>query len=204
MILLRRCVGRCAFSARFLRPVVEALVLAMLEGQAHPGPGRAIRTGLVGDVELRPAHASVCLAASSQTAQPGSTYFPVEAVGRRVVVRPAMSAIVSAQNGGQPLVLRGQWHVHKPPDFLAQRLQLARQAFALCLVLHDKPAVPGPPAAVGKTREGEGLGPPLAAPPSCVGSEPPKLDQLRLVHMERQAKWVNRSVSVREALLHLG
>jgi len=55
-------------------------------------------------------------------------------------------------------------------------------------VLHDKPAVPGPPAAVGKTREGEGLGPPLAAPPSCVGSEPPKLDQLRLIHMERQAK----------------
>ena len=104
---------------RILCPVVEALVLAMPEGQAHPGPGRAIRTGLVGDVELLPAHASVCLAASSQTAQPGSTYFPVEAVGRRVVVRPAMSAIVSAQNGGQPLVLHGQWHVHEPPDFLA-------------------------------------------------------------------------------------
>jgi len=32
-----------------LRPVVEALVLAMLGIQAHPGSGRAIRTGLVSD-----------------------------------------------------------------------------------------------------------------------------------------------------------
>jgi len=36
MILLRRCVGRCAFFARFLRPVVEALALAMLDIQAIP------------------------------------------------------------------------------------------------------------------------------------------------------------------------
>jgi hypothetical protein len=36
MILLRRYVGRCAFFARFLRPVVEALALAMLDIQAIP------------------------------------------------------------------------------------------------------------------------------------------------------------------------
>ena len=48
MILLRRRVGRCAFSARFLRPVVEALMLAMRDIQAPSHPGRAIRTGLVG------------------------------------------------------------------------------------------------------------------------------------------------------------
>jgi hypothetical protein len=35
---------------RILCPVVEALVLAMLGNQAHPGPGRAIRTELVGDI----------------------------------------------------------------------------------------------------------------------------------------------------------
>jgi hypothetical protein len=34
---------------RILCPVVEALVLAMLGIQAHPGSGRAIRTGLVSD-----------------------------------------------------------------------------------------------------------------------------------------------------------
>lgn len=34
---------------RILCPVVEALVLAMLEIHAHPGPGRAIGTELVGD-----------------------------------------------------------------------------------------------------------------------------------------------------------
>jgi hypothetical protein len=49
MIFLRLSVGQCAFFARFLRPVVEALVLAMLGNQAHSHPGRAIRTGLVGD-----------------------------------------------------------------------------------------------------------------------------------------------------------
>jgi hypothetical protein len=49
MIFLRLSVGGCAFFARFLRPVVEALVLAMLDIQAHSHPGRAIRTGLVGD-----------------------------------------------------------------------------------------------------------------------------------------------------------
>ncbi len=35
--------------ARILCPVVEALVLAMLDIHAHPGPGSAIRTWLVGD-----------------------------------------------------------------------------------------------------------------------------------------------------------
>ena len=35
---------------RILCPVVETLMLAMLGNQAHPGPGRAIRTGLVGDI----------------------------------------------------------------------------------------------------------------------------------------------------------
>jgi hypothetical protein len=38
---------------RILCPVVEALVLAMLDIQAHPGPGSAIRTGLVGDHHAR-------------------------------------------------------------------------------------------------------------------------------------------------------
>ena len=38
---------------RILCPVVEALVLAMLDIQAHPGPGSALRTGLVGDHHAR-------------------------------------------------------------------------------------------------------------------------------------------------------
>src|SRR5687768_6820777 len=47
-------------------------------------------------------------------------------------------------------MLRSQWGMHVPDRLLAQRLQLARQALALRLVLHDEPAVPGPPAIVGK------------------------------------------------------
>jgi hypothetical protein len=48
MILLRLSVGRCAFPARLLRPLCWRC-----EGHADPGPGRAIRTGLVGDHQAR-------------------------------------------------------------------------------------------------------------------------------------------------------
>jgi protein-tyrosine phosphatase len=50
-------------------------------------------------------------------------------------------------------MLRGERRVHEPPGLPAQRRQLARQAFPLRLVLHDKPAVPGPPAVVGEAEE---------------------------------------------------
>ncbi|WP_349510052.1 MULTISPECIES: hypothetical protein [unclassified Bradyrhizobium] len=93
-----------------------------------------------------------------------------------------------AQHGGEPLVLRGQWRVHEPPGLLAQRRQLARQAFPFRFVLHDEPAISGPPAVVGEAEEGEGLRPPLAAPLTREGREPAKLDQPRLVLMEREAE----------------
>ena len=38
---------------RILCPVVDALVLAMLEGHTHPGPGSAVGTELVGDHHAR-------------------------------------------------------------------------------------------------------------------------------------------------------
>lgn len=79
----------------------------------------------------------------------------MESVERRVVVRPAVVAVVSTQNGGEPPVLRSQWRVHAPPGILAQRRQLARQAFSFRLVLPDEPAIPGPPAVVGEAQEGE-------------------------------------------------
>ena len=46
--------------------------------------------------------------------------------------------------------------MHAPSRVLAQRLQLARQALVLRLVLHDEPAVAGPPEIVGEAEEGEG------------------------------------------------
>ena len=49
---------------------------------------------------LRPAHAPTFLATQSQTTQPGPTHFPVEAVERWIVVRPAIVAEVPTQNGG--------------------------------------------------------------------------------------------------------
>ena len=48
MIFSRLSVGR-----RVLCPVVEALVLPKLDIQPHPGPGSALRTGLVGDHHAR-------------------------------------------------------------------------------------------------------------------------------------------------------
>lgn len=95
---------------------------------------------------------------------------------------------MSTQNGGEPFVLHGQWRVHEPPDLLAQRRQLTRQALPFRLVLHDEPAIPSPPTVVGEAEEGEGLGPPLAAPLTREGREPAKLDQPRLVLMKRQAE----------------
>ena len=101
----------------------------------------------------------------------------MESVERWVVVRPAVVAVVSTQNGSEPPVLRSHWRVHEPPGILAQRRQLARQAFPFRLVLHDEPAISGPPAVVGEAEEGEGLWSPLAAPLTREGREPAKLDQ---------------------------
>jgi hypothetical protein len=56
------------------------------------------------------------------------------------------------------------------------------------LVLHDEPAISGPPAVVGEAEEGEGLWSPLAAPLTRDGREPAKLDQPRLALMKHQAK----------------
>lgn len=60
-------------------------------------------------------------------------------------MRPAIVAVVPTQNGGEPLVLRGQWRVHKPSGILAQRRQLGRQAFPFRLVLHvNRPSLVRP------------------------------------------------------------
>src|SRR5262245_3178913 len=63
------------------------------------------------------------------------------------------------------------WRVHVPPCFLAQRRQLARPALALRLVLHDKPAIPRPPAIMGDAEKGEGFRPPLTALLTSQGRE---------------------------------
>src|SRR3984893_14773118 len=95
---------------------------------------------------------------------------------------------MTAQDAGIPAVLLGQRCMHQPPPLLAQRLQLARQALALRLVLHDEPAVPRPPAVVGEAEEGEDHRSPLAALPPSQSREPAELDQSRLVLVQRQAE----------------
>ncbi|WP_206628290.1 hypothetical protein, partial [Mesorhizobium sp. M1A.F.Ca.IN.020.06.1.1] len=65
------------------------------------------------------------------------------------------------------------------------------------VVLHDEPAIPGPPAVVGESEEGEGLGPPLAAPLMREGREPAKLDQPRLVLMSIRPKLASRTLRAR-------
>src|SRR2546423_15007173 len=107
---------------------------------------------------------------------------------------------MTAQDAGVPALLLGQWRVHVLPSLLAQRRQLARQALALRLVLHDKPAIPGPPAIMGEAEKGEGFRTPFAALLTSQGRKPAELDQPRLVLMERQAKLgqpVLRSTSIR-------
>lgn len=71
------------------------------------------------------------------------------------------------------------------------------------LVLHDKPAVPGPPAVVGEAEEGEGLGSPLAVPLTREGRKPTKLDQPRLALMKHQAKAGQPRLEGQEHLLRI-
>ena len=75
-------------------------------------------------------------------------------------------------------MLLGQRRVaaSQPPRFLAQRRQLARQTPALCLVLDDEPAIPGPPAVVGEAEKGEGFRVPFAALSSGQGRHAAELD----------------------------
>jgi len=84
-------------------------------------------------------------------------------------MRHAEVAVIAAQDAGIPAVLHGRWRMRQPPRLLAQRLQLARQALALRLVLDDEPAVSGLPAATGEAKESKGLRTPLAALPSGDG-----------------------------------
>src|SRR5262245_49851604 len=139
-------------------------------------------------LKLRPAHAATPLAPAPEAAEPDSPDLLTEAVERRVVVRPAVVAIVTEQDVGVPAMLHSQRGVHQPPGFLAQRLQLSRQALALGLVLHDEPAVPGPPAIMGEAEEGEDHRTPFAPLPPSQGRKPAELDQPRLVLMQRQAE----------------
>jgi len=71
--------------------------------------------------------------------------------------------------------------MHVPRRFLAQHLQLARQALALRLALHDEPAVARPPAVVGEPEKSEGPWTPLATLPPSQGRQAAELDQSRLV-----------------------
>ena len=85
-------------------------------------------------------------------------------------------------------MLLGQCCMHVPRRFLAQRLQLARQALALRLALYDEPAVARPPAGVGEPGESEGPWTPPATLPPSQGRQAAELDQSRFVLMERQAE----------------
>src|SRR5258708_17648315 len=122
-------------------------------GDARRGQGEAFRQSL----EHVPAHVSALLASPPEAGKPDAPYRLPEPAQRPVVVGHAIVAVVAAQNAGIPAMLFGQPRMHEPPRLLAQRRQLARQAPALRLVLHDQPAIPPPPAVMGPTQEGGGL-----------------------------------------------
>src|SRR5437879_2550894 len=116
-----------------------------------------------------PIQALGLLASAPEAPQLYAANLLVECAQRREVVGDTVVAVVTAQHAGIPAMLVGQRRVHVPPRLLAQLLQLARHALALCLALHDEPAVPGPPAVVGKAKKGEGSRTPLAALSSSQG-----------------------------------
>src|SRR6266849_3131637 len=167
-------------------------------------PSRWQREARGQSLEVHPAHPAAFLAAPPEATEPDTADLLTEPVECRVVVRPAVVAVVTRQHAGVPAMLRGHWGVHQPPGFLAQRLQLARQTLALSLVLYDEPAVPCPPAVVGEAEEGEAHRSPLAALPSSQSREPAELDQSRLVLVQRQAEMAQSLIEGAEHLPCIG
>ena len=104
-------------------------------------------------------------------------------------MRPSSAAAVMIeQNAEAPAMLLGQRRLHAPPRFPAQRLEFARPALALRLVLHDELAIPRPPAVVGRPEGGEGSRLPRAAAWSNQGRQSVELDEPRLVLVQQQVE----------------
>src|SRR5512147_614398 len=148
--------------------------------------------------ETFPGEAPGLQALTPQGPIPDASDLLVERAQRPVVVGHTVVAVMTTQHAGKPAMLFGQRRVHVSPRFLAQRPQLACQALALRLALHDEPAVPGPPAVVGEAEKGERAGSPLAALPSSQGRQPAELDQARLVLVERQTELGQPFLEVRQ------
>src|SRR5215467_14185448 len=92
-------------------------------------------------LEHLPAHGAALLASPPEAGEPDSSHRLLESAERAVVVGHAVVAVVATQDAGVPVMLFGQGPVHQPPRLPAKRRQLARQTLALCLVLHDEPAI---------------------------------------------------------------
>src|SRR5712671_2060314 len=157
-------------------------------------PSRWQREARGQSLEVHPAHPAAFLAAPPEATEPDTADLLTEPVECRVVVRPAVVAVVTRQHAGVPAMLRGHRGVHQPPGFLAQRLQLARQTLALSLVLHDEPAVLCPPAVVGEPEEGEAH---RRRSPRCrrarAGSRPNSISRV-LSSCSAKPKWLSRSL----------
>src|SRR5216684_3914075 len=91
--------------------------------------------------------------------------------------------------------------MHAVLHLFSDCLQLSSKALGLRLALDHERVLPGFGAVVREAQEVEGLRASLPSGGSCVGGEPPELDQPGLALMERQAELQQPVFEIHEELL---
>ena len=97
---------------------------------------------------------------------------------------------MTTQHARIPLILVGERCVHALPCLATKCVQLPSEALALRLVLHEESPVTRPVTVVSEPEEGERPGSRQAQPGACERRQPPKLDQLSLVLVQRRPKFL--------------
>src|SRR6516165_10133489 len=141
------------------------------------------RVGAQKSDETVPRH-SALLSAPPYGSMPGSDGLGQEAAQAVAVAGDAIVCVMPAQHASQPSMLFAQRRVHPPFQLLPQFLQLADQATALGFAVDHEPPVQGLSAIVREAQKIERLWPPFAPSPTVRCSEPPELDQPRLVFVQ--------------------
>src|SRR6266566_6195538 len=104
------------------------------------------------------------------------------------VARDTVVLAMPSYHGCQVVAHLGDWIVPAPPQLSLHFAELGPQAICRCMPMHPELSLPGPPTAVDHTKKLESLRFPLPSLLPVLSGIPPKLQQARLVRVQRQAK----------------
>ncbi len=127
------------------------------------------------------------LTTSGQRSVPVSAHFVAKPCTGPEIARNAVVLAVATYYRSQPLAHFWDWIVPASLQLGFHLFELGPQAICRCLPMHQELSRPGPPTAVAEPKELEGLRFPLSSLLSVLGGISPKLQQARLVRVQRQA-----------------